>query len=93
MARDLDAMAVIFPFEPKCYADTALPVEFVGHPFASPDYRLPVSHRPDGPVLLLPEAGKQAVLRIFPRVSCWRAPSANARRRRSCIRATRSRRS
>ena len=32
MARDLDAMAAIFLFEPKCYADTALPVEFVGHP-------------------------------------------------------------
>ena len=31
-------MAVIFPFEPKHYADTTLPVEFVGHPFVAEDY-------------------------------------------------------
>ncbi len=66
MARDLDAMAVIFPFEVKCYADTALPVEFVGHPFVAPDYMAPVSYDPAGPVLLLPGSRKQAVGRIFP---------------------------
>ncbi len=33
MARNLDALAVIFPFEVGCYADTGLSVEFVGHPF------------------------------------------------------------
>jgi lipid-A-disaccharide synthase len=66
MARDLDAMAVIFPFEVKCYADTALPVEFVGHPFVAPDYAAPVSYDPAGPVLLLPGSRKQAVARIFP---------------------------
>lgn len=66
MARDLDAMAVIFPFEPKCYADTSLPVEFVGHPFVVPDYVSPVRHDPAGPVLLLPGSRKQAVGRIFP---------------------------
>ncbi len=66
MARDLDAMAVIFPFEVKCYADTALPVEFVGHPFVGADYVPPVSYDPAGPVLLLPGSRKQAVARIFP---------------------------
>jgi lipid-A-disaccharide synthase len=66
MARDLDAMAVIFPFEPKCYADTALPVEFVGHPFVAPDYAPPVRYDPSGPILLLPGSRKQAVGRIFP---------------------------
>jgi len=66
MARDLDAMAVIFPFEPQCYADTTLPVEFVGHPFVAPDYVPPVRHDPAGPVLLLPGSRKQAVARIFP---------------------------
>jgi lipid-A-disaccharide synthase len=66
MARDLDAMAVIFPFEPKCYADTTLPVEFVGHPFVADDYQPPVRHDPAGPVLLLPGSRKQAVARIFP---------------------------
>jgi lipid-A-disaccharide synthase len=66
MARDLDAMAVIFPFEVECYADTTLPVEFVGHPFVAPDYAAPVRYDADGPVLLLPGSRKQAVARIFP---------------------------
>ena len=66
MARDLDAMAVIFPFEVKCYADTTLPVEFVGHPFVAPGHAEPVRYDPAGPVLLLPGSRKQAVARIFP---------------------------
>lgn len=66
MARDLDAMAVIFPFEPACYADTSLPVEFVGHPFVAAGHRSPVRFAPDGPVLLLPGSRRQAVGRIFP---------------------------
>lgn len=66
MARDLDAMAVIFPFELACYADTGLPVEFVGHPFVEPDCALPVAYDPDGPVLLLPGSRRQAVARIYP---------------------------
>ncbi len=66
MARDLDAMAVIFPFEPACYADTPLPVEFVGHPFVVADYAAPVRYDPHGPILLLPGSRKQAVARIFP---------------------------
>ncbi len=66
MARDLDAMAVIFPFERECYADTALPVEFVGHPFVVADYAAPVRYDPNGPVLLLPGSRRQAVARIFP---------------------------
>lgn len=66
MARDLDGLATIFPFEPACYADTVLPVEFVGHPFVAPDYVAPVRHDPAGPVLLLPGSRRQAVARIFP---------------------------
>lgn len=66
MARDLDAMAVIFPFEPACYADTSLPVEFVGHPFVASDHRPPVRYDAEGPVLLLPGSRRQAVGRIFP---------------------------
>jgi len=66
MARTLDAMAVIFPFEMKSYADTALPVEFVGHPFVAADHVSPVQYDPAGPVLLLPGSRKQAVARIFP---------------------------
>jgi len=66
MARDLDALAAIFPFEPACYADTALPCEFVGHPFLMNDYVSPVRYEPDGPILLLPGSRVQAVSRIFP---------------------------
>lgn len=66
MARDLDALAVIFPFEVACYADTTLPVEFVGHPFLADEHVPPVSYDPAGPVLLLPGSRKQAVARIFP---------------------------
>ncbi len=66
MARDLDALAVIFPFEPECYKDTSLPVEFVGHPFLAPEYAPPVRHDPAGPILLLPGSRVQAVGRIFP---------------------------
>lgn len=66
MARDLDALAVIFPFEPACYADTTLPVEFVGHPFLSASYAPPVVQAADGPILLLPGSRVQAVARILP---------------------------
>ena len=66
MARDLDALAVLFPFEAACYADTSLPVTFVGHPFGAPGYVSPVGHDPAGPVLLLPGSRRQAVARIFP---------------------------
>ncbi|HEY1793122.1 MAG TPA: lipid-A-disaccharide synthase [Opitutaceae bacterium] len=66
MARNLDALAVIFPFEVDCYADTGLEVSFVGHPFLAPDYRPPVSYDPAGPVLLLPGSRPKAVGLIFP---------------------------
>jgi len=66
MARNLDALAVIFPFEVGCYADTGLPVEFVGHPFMAPDYAPPVRHDPAGPVLLLPGSRPRAVGLILP---------------------------
>lgn len=66
MARNLDALGVIFPFEGACYADTGLAVDFVGHPFMAPDYRPPVSYDPAGPVLLLPGSRVKAVARIFP---------------------------
>jgi lipid-A-disaccharide synthase len=66
MARHLDGLAAIFPFEPGCYADTPLPVEFVGHPFVAPDYVPPVVFDPAGPVLLLPGSRRSVVARLFP---------------------------
>lgn len=66
MAQHLDGLAAIFPFEPAVYADTTLPVEFVGHPFVAPDYQAPVRYDPAGPILLLPGSRRGAVARIFP---------------------------
>ncbi|MBI5423446.1 MAG: lipid-A-disaccharide synthase [Opitutae bacterium] len=66
MAQHLDGVAAIFPFEPAAYADTTLPVEFVGHPFLSADYALPVAFDPAGPVLLLPGSRRALVKRVFP---------------------------
>lgn len=66
MAKLLDALAVIFPFEVKCYADTDLPVTYVGHPFTAADYALPLRYAPEGPLLLLPGSRKTPVRRIFP---------------------------
>ena len=66
MAKHLDGLAAIFPFEPAVYADTTLPVEFVGHPFVAPDYVAPVAFDPAGPVLLLPGSRRQVVKRLFP---------------------------
>jgi lipid-A-disaccharide synthase len=66
MAKHLDGLAAIFPFEPGVYADTSLPVEFVGHPFVSDDYKPPVRYDAGGPVLLLPGSRRGAVSRIFP---------------------------
>jgi lipid-A-disaccharide synthase len=66
MAKHLDGLAAIFPFEPAVYADTNLPVEFVGHPFLADDHRLSVAFDPDGVVLLLPGSRRQVVKRVFP---------------------------
>ena len=66
MAAILDGLSVIFPFEVDCYADTPLPVDFVGHPFVRPDYELAIKYAPDGPALLLPGSRAQPVQRIYP---------------------------
>lgn len=66
MAKHLDGAAAIFPFEAAVYADTTLPVEFVGHPLLGEDYALPVAFDPAGVVLLLPGSRRQVVKRVFP---------------------------
>ena len=66
MAETLDALAVIFPFEVDCYADTSLDASFVGHPFLAEGHASPVTYAPSGPILLLPGSRTQAVRRIAP---------------------------
>ncbi|MDQ8205396.1 lipid-A-disaccharide synthase [Pelagicoccus sp. SDUM812003] len=66
MAKILDSLAVIFPFEVDVFEGTQLETRFVGHPFLSTDYDLPVSYDPSGPILLLPGSRKAAIGRIAP---------------------------
>jgi lipid-A-disaccharide synthase len=66
MARLLDSLAVIFPFEVGCYADTGLDVRFVGHPFVTEGRKSSLAYDPDGAILLLPGSRVQPVARIFP---------------------------
>lgn len=66
MARDLDGVGTIFPFEPVCYADTKLEARFVGHPFAEKEHIPGLSYDPEGPVLLLPGSRPKPVRKIFP---------------------------
>tara|TARA_B110000305_G_scaffold49832_1_gene53794 strand:- start:15002 stop:16156 length:1155 start_codon:yes stop_codon:yes gene_type:complete len=66
MARNLDGLASIFPFEKEVYADTDLPVSFVGHPFVESDYHAPVAFEAEGPVLLLPGSRQGLVKRLMP---------------------------
>ena len=72
MAEILDALAVIFPFEIGVFADTKLQTTYVGHPFASEHYTLPLVYDAAAPALLLPGSRKQPVRRIFPTlVQAW----------------------
>jgi lipid-A-disaccharide synthase len=66
MAKTLDGLGIIFPFEKKCYADVSLPVSFLGHPFAHPSYQSTVTYDPSGEILLLPGSRLQPVSRILP---------------------------
>ena len=66
MARDLDSVGTIFPFEPAVYADTKLDARFVGHPFAESDHQHGLKYDPEGPVLLLPGSRPKPVRKIFP---------------------------
>lgn len=68
MAKIIDELALIFPFEKKCYADTSLSTHFVGHPFLDSSYQNPLFYDKDGEVLLLAGSRAIAVSRIFPRM-------------------------
>lgn len=64
MARYLDSLGVIFPFEKDCFRDTHLDVHFVGHPLI--DVKAPVRYERGRELLLLPGSRPSAVQRIFP---------------------------
>ncbi len=66
MGRMLDSLGVIFPFEVEVFNNTGLETRFVGHPFVSSEYDLPVHYDPSAPILLLPGSRKAAIGRIAP---------------------------
>jgi len=66
MAKTLDALGVIFPFEVDCYRDTELPAQFVGHPFLEENFKNPIEYNAKGAILLLPGSRKAAIGHIFP---------------------------
>ncbi len=69
MARCVDQVAVVLPFETEIYARAGIPVEFVGHPFVV-DHELPAP-RPDAErswVALLPGSRESEVRHMLPLV-------------------------
>ena len=74
MARIVDLLMVIFPFETEVFAGTGLRTEFVGHPLAesvartlsSPAAEMPWPEGEGGKVALLPGSRRMEIDRIFP---------------------------
>jgi len=68
IARTVDRMLVIFPFEPAVYSGTELDVEFVGHPLLETldACRDPSLTRDSNAVLLLPGSRTSEVDRLLP---------------------------
>ncbi|MGB0372215.1 MAG: lipid-A-disaccharide synthase [Opitutales bacterium] len=66
IAKWVDSLGTLFPFEIESYSDTNLDVSFVGHPFIDEEFKSPVVFDPEGPVLLLPGSRLGPVCRIFP---------------------------
>ena len=68
MARLLDGMICIFPFEKEFYDDSGLPTQFSGHPLvdALAPKRLPQGAREAGLVALLPGSREREIAALFP---------------------------
>ncbi|MCZ6672762.1 MAG: lipid-A-disaccharide synthase [Verrucomicrobia bacterium] len=66
MARMLDALSVIFPFEVECFADTSLETTYVGHPFLQSKQACELVYNRDGKILLLGGSRVSNVRRVLP---------------------------
>lgn len=66
MARWLDRMLCIFPFEKDLYEKSGLAADFVGHPMAAEIIPTPDSSRISDLLALLPGSREREVRRIFP---------------------------
>jgi lipid-A-disaccharide synthase len=66
MARTLDLMICIFPFEKDLYETSGLPTVFAGHPLAGELHAVPTEERDAGLLGLFPGSRTREVVRIFP---------------------------
>jgi lipid-A-disaccharide synthase len=70
MARTLDLLLVIFPFEPKCFAGTPLKVSYVGHPLIerlkNHPYKKELFPKNKRLIALFPGSRKKELLRNLP---------------------------
>lgn len=66
MARLLDGLAVIFPFEVATFADTELNVAYVGHPFLQSEQNCQLIYHPEASILLLSGSRLETVRRVLP---------------------------
>jgi lipid-A-disaccharide synthase len=66
MARRVDRLASIFPFEPALYARTRLRVDYVGHPLVDPLRRLREQHDRASARALLGLPAEPPLLALFP---------------------------
>lgn len=65
MAKNLDILFTILPFEEKCFTDTSLNVHFVGHPLIN---NIPTPHKKDKveQIAIFPGSRKKELERNFP---------------------------
>ena len=64
IAKYIDHLGTIFPFEKDCFRDVHLDVQFVGHPLL--ETKNPFHYDAQGPLLLLPGSRISAVKRVYP---------------------------
>jgi lipid-A-disaccharide synthase len=65
MEENLDLLMTIFPFEPSCFADTKLPVKYVGHPLAS-GILAPEPTKRDQIIAIFPGSRETEIVRNLP---------------------------
>ncbi len=66
MARLLDGLAVIFPFEVETFADTQLHVTFVGHPFLQSEQKCKLVYDPREKILFMSGSRLETIRRVLP---------------------------
>ncbi len=67
MAQNLDLLLTLFPFEKSCFADTRLPVHYVGHPLSLPIHEFKPLNKFSGKIIgLFPGSRKTEIERNLP---------------------------